>query len=169
MTVNVWMCDCAYRCVLILSLLACDFHFLWCFCFFPKKPFANISTPVSFSLFHRPDASLRSQWGPGRPGASVPDVRPKLHPPEEAQDFPWARVGGPTGRHTHHLGDRRHHLPRTFFLPASWRGNWLWGEGEWGGIGGNRGSGERVILVIRREERNSKISGNYRMVVNFKM
>lgn len=44
---------------------------------------------ISVILFVCPlDASLRSQWGPGRPGASVPDVRPKLHPAEEAQDFP---------------------------------------------------------------------------------
>ncbi|GAA6070377.1 uncharacterized [Tachysurus ichikawai] len=45
----------------------------------------------------------------------------ELHPSKEAKDISSVSVGGAAGRHSHHTGDRRHHLTRPVLLSAAGR------------------------------------------------
>lgn len=109
------------------------------------------------SLAYRASSSfIRSQWGAGRPGTSVPNLRPKLHSPQKGQDVPGTCVGGLTGCHTYHFGGRCHHLPWPLLLPASWKRNWMWGCGQrvwllvWEGV--TKGLSARVKKVYVKNE-----------------
>lgn len=114
------------------------------------------------SLAYRASSSfIRSQWGAGRPGTSVPNLRPKLHSPQKGQDVPGTCVGGLTGCHTYHFGGRCHHLPWPLLLPASWKRNWMWGCGQrvwllvWEGV--TKGLSARVKKVDVKNENEIEV------------